>query len=135
MCLAGPVAEVAVQLQGPGRAGGGGREVLGHGLREAQQQQSAGLAGPVAGLAGGGERGLLQGQALIPVAPGVQEAGHRGRDQHRVQQASAGGGVPGGRVQVGALGLQPGGRLPWRGHRRRAGGRVAGRRGAFGGEP
>jgi hypothetical protein len=87
--LPGRVAEAAVQPQGPGRAGGGGGDVLGLGLHGAQQHQRAGLAGPVAGLAGGG-------------------------------------------VQVGALGLQPAGRLLEGGDRRRAGGRAARQRRAFG---
>src|SRR5262249_60442567 len=90
--LRGPVAEAAVQLQGSGGAGGGGRHVLGHGLHGAQQHQRAGLAGPVAGPAGGGQRRLVQHQAPIPVAPGLHEAGHCGGGQHRGGGAGGGGG-------------------------------------------
>ena len=53
------VAETAVQAQSLGRAGGGTPRILGHGLHEAQQHQRAGLPGPVAGPAGGGQRRLV----------------------------------------------------------------------------
>ena len=82
-------------------------------------QQRPGLAGPVAGLAGRGHGGLMHDDGLVPVAPGMQEAGHGGGDQHGVPVPPGGGGVAGGRLQVGALGVQPGGCLPGRGHRRR----------------
>ena len=128
-CLPGPDAEVAVPLQGPGRASGGRQVVLSHGLHGAQQHQRASLAGSVARLAGGRQRRLVKDEALIPVAFGLQEAVHRGGDQHGVPGPRGGGGVSGGRVQVGALGLQPARRLPEGGDRRRA---AAGRPGGAG---
>jgi hypothetical protein len=72
--------------------------------------------GPVTGLAGCGHGRLMHDDGLVPVAPGMQEAGNGGGDQHGVPVPSGGGGMAGARVQVGALGVQPGGCLPGRGY-------------------
>ena len=79
------------------------RVIVGHPLRQAEQQQDLPLAGPVTGLACGGQGGLQEGKVLVPVVPGLQEAGYGGRDHHGVLGPPGGGGVADGRVQVGAL--------------------------------
>jgi hypothetical protein len=134
-CLPGPIPKAAIQLQRPGHAPDGGGRIPGHALHVGQQHQSVGLARPVAGLAGGAQRSQIQDEALIPVASGVQESVHRGGDQQGIEGPRGGGGIADGRVQVGTLGFQPGGRLLWRRYRRRAGRREARRRGAFGSGP
>ena len=85
-----------------------GGEFAGHALQAAQQSQGTGLAFPVAGLAGRGKGGLLEGLGVIPVAPQVKEVGHGSGDQRGVPGPAGGGGMDGDRVQVGAFGLEPG---------------------------
>jgi hypothetical protein len=126
MASADPITQVAVDRQSLLESGRSSREVAGHGLHAAQQVQSPGLAWPVAGLATRGKSSLMQGKGLLPVALNVQEVGHGGGDQHGVQGPPTGGCIAGGRMQVGALSLQPGGCLPGRGYRRRAGRRPGG---------
>jgi len=87
-------------------------------LNGAQARESGRLAGPVTGLARRGEGGLVESGSLVPVALGVQEVSHGGGDGNGVLGAPAGRGVAGGRVQVGALDLQPRGCLPGRGQLR-----------------
>ena len=113
--LAGKVAQVAEQLDGLGQAGGGGRVVAGQMLQQAELVEHAGLAGPVPGPAGRDEGRLVLARGLVPVTAGAQEAAHRGGDGDGMQRHVLGGGVADGRVQVGALGFQPGGRFAGRG--------------------
>ena len=105
--LAMPVAHFAVQVHGLALAGGGSRVVPAYCLQGAQLVQGACLAGSVPGAASCCQGGLVQSDGLVPVAAGIQEPADGGRDLGRWLVAAAGGGVPGGRVQVGTLGFQP----------------------------
>ena len=126
IALASPLAEVAEQRQGLLSRGGGSRAVTGREVSVGQQHQRPSLPGPIAGPAGPGQGGLMQGDGLVKVAPEGQEAGHGGGDQHGGQRQFIGRRIIGCRVQVGALGLQPGGCPPERGQPRRARRRAGG---------
>src|SRR5262249_11089963 len=133
--LAGQVTNVTVQRQRLGQAGGGGRIVSGLPLQCTQRVERVGLAELIAGLARGGERGLVEGGGLVPVTAGGQEAAHRIRYRDGIAGASACGGVVRGGVQVGALGLQPDDRPPEGGQFRRLRRRGAGQRAVVGAGP
>jgi hypothetical protein len=116
--LAGSVAEVAVERQCLSRAGDGGPIIAHIPVNGAQARENSRLPGTVTGLARRGQGGLVESGSLVPVALGVQEVSHGGRDGHGMLGAPAGRGIAGGRVQVGAFDLQPGGCLPGRGQLR-----------------
>src|SRR5262249_962702 len=125
---------LAVQGYRLGKAGGGSREVRGPIGQEAEFVQRDGLAGNVSRPGRRGQRGPLQGGALIPRGGAGEEVGQRGRRGAGVQRPPGGGGVVGGRLQVRPLGLQPGDR-PVKGSQGWGpGGRLAGRRATGGGQ-
>src|SRR5262249_53467556 len=103
-----------------GQGGGGGLVVTGQLLQETQLVEHAGLAGQIPGLACREEGRLVLLRGLVPVAAGTQEAAHRGSDCGGMQGHVVGGGGVDGRVQVGALRFEPGGRLPGRAQLRNA---------------
>ena len=125
--MTGEVAEVPEQPDRLGQGGDGGQVVTGQLLQETQLVEHTGLAGEVPGLACRDEGRLVLLRGLVPVAAGTQEAAHRGSDGDGMQRHLVGGGVVDGRVQVGALSFEPGGRLGGRGQLRSAG-RRTGRR-------
>jgi hypothetical protein len=122
--------EVAEQRQRLLQAGSGGSVVPGPPFQNAQLLKGAGLDGPVVGLPGYGQGGLVEGSGLIPVAVDAQEPADRGGDGDRMPGKSAGGSITGCCVQVRALGLQPGSCLLGRGYLRRPRQRLVRRRAA-----
>src|SRR5215831_2576544 len=71
-----------------------------------------GLGRPVASSAGGGEGCPMKGESLMPVAPGVEEAGYGCGDQYGKHGPPSGGGVADGCIYIGALSFKPGRCLP-----------------------
>jgi hypothetical protein len=126
--LAAVVTDIAVQRQCPGQAGGSGRVAPVLPLQYAQRAKRVGLAELVSSLARCGQRALVEGGGLIPVTAGGQKTANRGGYRHGMPGVAAGGGVVRGGVQVRALCLQPGGRLPEGGQVRGLRRRVAGQR-------
>jgi hypothetical protein len=126
--LPGQVTGVSIERHGTGQAGRGGRVVPRITLQNTQPVERVGLAEPVAGLARRGESALVKRGRLIPVTATSQKAAHHGGYDDRMLKVSARGGVFGGRMQVRALGIQPGRCLIEGGQAGGLGRRMAGRR-------
>src|SRR5262249_59552987 len=107
VAVAGPVAEVAEQRRCPGEGCGGGRVVSGIPLQCAQRAERAGLAGPVAGLAGCRQGAAVEGGGLVPVAPDAQEAADRGGGWDGWAGGAAGGWGVRGRAPTRPGGFRP----------------------------
>jgi hypothetical protein len=80
-------------------------------VQQPELVEQPGLTGPVPGLAGRDQGGLILARGLVPVTAGAQEAAHRGGDGDGVQRHALSGGVAHGQLQIGPLGIQPDGGL------------------------